>query len=542
MRSQITRNSPAFILSLLAWSIFSVCLSSMKPALADDPPFKVTLSASAGGTLSAGQDPNQHNPVPVGTATASLAANDPNQECQVKPDSTAWTWGASDFVYSSSSTGSYAAPPQGMNAPGIGFKASPTVQGVATITATSDATTTPGYWEFTVTATAKFDSTCASGLSKSNSTTAGPVVVAKIDILRDGQVVTNSNQIPVDGQRVHLSYIVAPADLAVPSSKPLWSIPGSIVKNWSAIVIPADQTHPNGQNYSQRVDFTDYHQPNIDFCWYDSLNNQPVSLTVTGVPGTARATFSVVKPITKVTQYSGPSAMSGKIDVTLTHQPLPGGPSLEFGLDTSDLYTPPGSQLSYPKPGIYFTYDHNDPLIAGGELRGDFEWLQIANLLRTDTFDQPIIYPGSNGPAKQVWQGSNTGVDFPGGSANDFYTKEAYGVIPAGASSNADNTQDSPGEGPFPTNQAEPMWTDATAGDSFSMYIMFKPTMYNFVAVTDAIYVPLRVQAWNWFGDAGYNNNTWSLVGSPEYPASASDANASDFPAWTITANPITFQ
>lgn len=64
--------------------------------------------------------------------------------------------------------------------------------------------------------------------------------------------------------------------------------------------------------------------------------------------------------------------------------------------------------------------------------------------------------------------------------------------------------------------------------DVFEMYLMWTSSRPNSKPV------PVRMVAWNWTGQAEWDNaaNEWVLLGTPAYSANPSDADATSHPTW----------
>ncbi len=81
-------------------------------------------------------------------------------------------------------------------------------------------------------------------------------------------------------------------------------------------------------------------------------------------------------------------------------------------------------------------------------------------------------------------------------------------------------TSDSPGNG------LSSAYKKVTVSDSFTMFLMFKPT------VSDSIWVPLRSVNWSWTGEASKDSQgQWSLDASSKNTGNSSET--STHPTWS---------
>jgi len=166
------------------------------------------------------------------TATASLTGSlnvqNPNQEIQESGDS--WGWSPVVTGYAATSQSAFGAVPSGIIPPSV--SATPG-SAKTTVSATADQTTSPGYYQVTVTGTDRFTLTDSStnpptvtSQSKSGSTTLNITVVTLGSIQykdpQSGWIACPSPLYVMKGTSVQFKAIPSPSDASFPSGNPTW--------------------------------------------------------------------------------------------------------------------------------------------------------------------------------------------------------------------------------------------------------------------------------------------------------------------------------
>jgi hypothetical protein len=213
--------------------------------------------------------------------------------------------------------------------------------------------------------------------------------------------------------------------------------------------------------------------------WVDAGDNREVTLgcRIGTTQSNKHATFNVKRPTASITTTTGSVSLDSNFIVF----------GLHFG-------SPTGTS------GISFSRSITMP---SGFTGGDTQWVQLIDSI-TRTFTP-------NGGSIKTLSGS--------GVLDSTYP------YATGAS-----TGDSPGQGVDSCNDSA-----VSANDSFSMWLMFKPSG------TGSIFVPLRKVSWSWSG-SGTRTGTcsWTLSTS-NHSTNPTDADSTDFPSWSSNVNSLTF-
>jgi len=213
--------------------------------------------------------------------------------------------------------------------------------------------------------------------------------------------------------------------------------------------------------------------------WVDAGDNREVTLgcRIGTTQFNKHAFFNVKRPTASITTTTGSVSLDSNFNVF----------GLHFG-------SPTGT------PGISFSRSITMP---SGFTGGDTQWVQLIDSI-TRTFTP-------NGGSIKTASGSGL-----------LDTTYPYAT---GAS-----TSDSPGQGVDSCNHSA-----VSANDSFSMWLMFKPSG------TGSIFVPLRKVSWSWSG-SGTRTGTcsWTLSTS-NHSTNPTDADSTDFPTWSSNVTSLTF-
>jgi len=212
-----TKSNAFFVLLLVCLLGFSLRAGATAP----------TYSVSVGsGSFSP-------NPICGGmTATASLTGSlnvqNPSKEIQESGDS--WGWSPVVTGYAATSQSAFGAVPSGTTPPSVSATSG---SATTTVSATADQTTSPGYYQVTVTGTDSFTLTDSStspptvtSQSQSGSTTLEITVVTISDIQYNdpdnGWVSIPSDFVAMDGTTSPVRAIPSPSDASFPSGQPVW--------------------------------------------------------------------------------------------------------------------------------------------------------------------------------------------------------------------------------------------------------------------------------------------------------------------------------
>jgi hypothetical protein len=255
-----------------------------------------------------------------------------------------------------------------------------------------------------------------------------------------------------------------------------WGVPGSPVSGFNA-------SGPSG-SYPSLTSST-LQSASLQFYW-----TAPGSFTVTdkvsilGAPGpiTVQATFTVMAPTATIT--------AGTCCVTVDANSIAygGSPALYFG-----------------QPHVYgITFSQTVQVPSG--FSGSTAWLQLVT---------------SSLGTRQPTTGSQQMRVIPAcvdtNDASVYFYKPPTGTAPP--------TGDQPAE-LLPSSG----FTAYSRADTFTMYLMFQPSNAN------SIYVPIRILPWYWSGMAAFSGGSWSLSGTPLFPANPADEAP---PTPNPSANPI---
>lgn len=212
--------------------------------------------------------------------------------------------------------------------------------GVATVSGTYATPVSPGTANITANSRSGYftDSACSQPGYLPSRTEALSVI--KVDIKRDGSVITNTTGNVIVGQKISLTAEVQPTGVTITNQR--WTIPPIRVANYvanatSGMVTDLADT-PGG--------------PSVDFYWVDGGDGRQVqiSLKVNGVSFAALATFNVKRPTAQVT------STTGTVEVSSANGYL----ALQYGR--------PGT------PGILWTANATIPQ----GFSGAFQWVQLA--------------------------------------------------------------------------------------------------------------------------------------------------------------------
>lgn len=309
------------------------------------------------------------------------------------------------------------------------------------------------------------------------------VIIPKVNIILNGEVVTNTTQNVIVGQQINLSAQVTGGT----PSNPQWTVPGSKVANY--VVTYTNGTSPSTAVVSQLTS-QNLTQSAINFYWVDGGDSRQVqySVKVNNRTYTGKATFNVKRPTVTVT--------------TATHETT----IYRRGEYQELLF---GSRSFISKNGIVFT--RSDLQIPLG-FSGNTYWVQVIDYAYTRTL-----------PDDQTTEtASGIGLDhvFPYAS-ND---------------PNASSTADSPGVCLRICNDSTSKIKMQTRINA-EMWLMFKPS--NLPNGVNSIYVPLKKVSWSWSAVATRRPDFLFDLTSASNSQNPSGVDTTIFPQWSkiVTGN-----
>jgi hypothetical protein len=320
------------------------------------------------------------------------------------------------------------------------------------------------------------------------------IAVRKLEILRNGQVISNMNspiQNVVVGERIDLTTRLVSGSTTIDTatmSNRQWTIPGTRIANY--VVTYTSSTAPSSGVLTELTS-QNLTQSSIQFYWVDGADSRNIqySARMGNKTYTGNARFNVKRPTVSVTSVTHTTT----IYTTGQHQELLFGATSVFGTQT---------------PGISFSRT-NFQVPTG--FSGDSFWVQTINFSFTRTL--------ADGQTTQT--SSATGLDnkFPYSSRDP----------------NAPSTNDLPGVCLRVCGEDFPSIIRMQANINADMWLMFKPNGNN------SIYVPLKKVSWNWSAVAIRGADF--LFVKPEMCCSNSEnpsgADTTSFPQWTkvVTGN-----
>lgn len=306
------------------------------------------------------------------------------------------------------------------------------------------------------------------------------VTVPKVDIIWNGNAITNTTQEAIVGQKIDLSIAVTGG--GTPSNHQ-WSVGGEKVKNYvvnfnNGAATSAVKTDLTGQ---------DLNQSSVQFYWIDGGDGIQVSYTaaINGTPYTASATFNVKEPTVDVTTSTRSSYIytSG------------------FGQRQELLFG--DVALGNLLPGITFTKNNYE---APAGFSGDTVWIQTVVSTYTRTL--------ADGQTTQTASGTGLDTVFP------------YSQLDP----NAQTTNDSPGVCLRVCNNQVSI-SKMQVQLNADMWLMFKPK--NLPNGEESIYVPLQKVTWNWAATATRGADFLFTLTDSSNSQNPVGVNTTSFPEWS---------
>ncbi len=304
----------------------------------------------------------------------------------------------------------------------------------------------------------------------------------KIDIKKDGQIITNTTVDVVVGQKMSLTAEIQGRNPQFPIYMPYYS--------WDITNGTAVKDYKQTPNRGYIVDFSnqDYNKKKFVFYWIAGSNqNSQVELTLSFGPFGVKedAWFNVLRPMATLTE----TPTSDRPEVDVSNPGFPGsGLELHFG--------------SFNSPGMTWNGSVTTTNCTGGEI-------QLVQLINTDS------------------RSTEDGTDFRW----KITTDGAYVLDP-----NKNTGAVEYGKKPIDDNATVSFQSDDTPGaalfgynyyycsDQFEDYLMYRPT--------GGIWVTLKVSYWSWDGTAVMNLETghWACTGFGYSFGPSSDST--ELPIW----------
>jgi hypothetical protein len=272
-----------------------------------------------------------------------------------------------------------------------------------------------------------------------------------------------------------------------------WTIPGYAISNY---VVKADSS--SGIVYSNFPTANS----NAFFYWVEGANNHVVecSVTVGGQKAVGKAILNVVRPSIDLTTQTGTVAVNDNYAVRIGSVVVTNVFALHYG-------NPMGT------PGIRFSLS-NGSTPAGFEVNAG-AWVQLVDSLLNQI-------QTTNGVWQTVGQVTNSVLDV---------------TFPYSGGFQPDDISDSPGQPAVPPSN----YLGISVTNSFSMYLMVKPTAAGNVPITNGCYVPLRVVSWRWSATAFLSGTNWVLTNNYNNP-NPTGSDSTLYPQWTDNVTNHLFQ
>ena len=320
--------------------------------------------------------------------------------------------------------------------------------------------------------------------------------ILKVDIKKDGVVITDTTTNVIVGEKMALQGVVQPLGLTITSNQ--WTIQNAndVIANWD----PTAQ--PDGDLEAHAVPLTHLNTDAVNFYWVNgsfggSERTVKYSVTVNGTVCEGQTTLRVFRPTAEVTtshdqvRINDSYYQSNTVPYNWLHfgQPYVGEP----GITVSRTVTIPSGFL--PADDIWFFNSQGT------------EWIQLASVSR---------YFRRSGDAWFMH------------ACNDYLD---YGPFDSGLHTET-NYYDSPAQGLLPDDKEV-----RVVNESFKLWLMFKP------AGADSIFIPLKQVNWGWSAATTRPQGGWStatLDSSAVAPISVNDTTT--YPEWSQTVNDVVEQ
>jgi hypothetical protein len=308
----------------------------------------------------------------------------------------------------------------------------------------------------------------------------------KVDIKKDGEVITDSSVDVVVGEKINLEGTVQPSGFALGSKQ--WTIPnsGEIIKYWEPTWNPTGGKDGSGALEAHIEPVTTFDQSTISFYWVDgsfSGNSREIKykVVVNGIDCEAKATFRVHRPTAQVTVSSD--------HVYLDHPNYKPGHWLHCGFGALGPRGVAASQ-TITVPTGFTSFDRAD-------YHDGSHWVQLGNVNR-EKKESGVWYAWKSG-------GYYIDQEFP-------YSVDDFNDSPA---------QQLESSGLFQYSEVK------VIGEAYKTWLLWRP------AGTDTIDVPLKRIDWSWSGHVQKSGGTWSLISSSDPSPSTIDTTL--HPEWTWT-------
>lgn len=366
------------------------------------------------------------------------------------------------------------------------------------------ATTTfqkPGYWRFTVSATALFPEIQGrvEPLYVSYSTTLNPIYVApaaggggygeyggsnpiKVKILwNSSRAVDDANPTTktMVGYRMRLSYYPGNVPTGTPVTNYRWGVSGICMDRWQATRGSYDPSNPNKTTEGKRVALTRTDQSDVEFVWIDGTytgtpKTVSFSCLINNKPYSASAKFMVYRPnaIMTITPRDSVVDTAGKPPYQTDTPYLKLGPPFAVTGNSGINFS---IHLDMPQVVVWDRIPTGETLpvqvVKGGTLKYNYStsdipsnWMVVGRLTSGLDTSYPYLLGVVSGPSFRA-------DDSPTYSLMRAMTERYYGV---------------------------------SVNWSYSMHFLFRP-----VGAGESDWVPLQKVDWNWIAKATRTGGTW---------------------------------
>ena len=408
-------------------------------------------------------------------------------------------WSVTNVQYSSTSSGTYGAPPSNSYSASFSHSSSssPTLNFTPKI---------GGYWKVSahcsITVTDK-----NTGDTWSGSGSDGPSTLTSyyLHIKYGGTTVDNKTEHVCVGEQTPVSATYSPSDMTLQ-----WSVPGTIIANYA----PKPGDNWNQSATITKVTSTALTQSNLTYYWMDTDSgataNEQVTLNGTlpspSISVSVNTTFNVYRPTpTFYTSYVG--------GITLDD------PAVYDGLAPSGSGSDPGIEFHANVPSSTF---------------GNISNLETVQLIgrATATTEQ---YDSTSG-SYVTFDYTLPSAALPGPILD---TSFPYGWDPTlGPGSTDDSPDYSVDPPPTGSGFGTGAWSTVNVqiSESFTHYLLFVPTVPSGI---NATYAPLSHVNWGWTAEAVNHWYGFSLASSAKVPSSSPiGSNWSTLPTWNNNAQP----
>lgn len=321
------------------------------------------------------------------------------------------------------------------------------------------------------------------------------VIVPKVEIDRDGVIISGLTSDVIVGQRMRLKEIIKPPDADSDQGSTQWTVPGATVKSYT-------QTRNKGEALPLTV--ADLVGDALAFHWIDGGVGRDVTLvwSVGGIPFPTKATFNVGRPTATFT--SELTSLVPAVDVR-------GDGVFNYG-DAYLAFGPASVAQQGGTDGI--TYRGN--VVCASEA-GKIGFVQLFKV------DSSIVVDGTMWPQK---------TPVPNTSVLDTYANQ---IVVEETAIAANSTKEiKKGDSPSSKCSGPKRTKLQISYMSFDTYLMYKPDG------NDSIWVTLCKMPWAWAGVAEGNDmdeTSWICTARSSPTSVPVGPDSAEIPTWTAAYN-----